>query len=693
MENLIFHMGFTDRGIIWNAIRGLFSWFDTMIYTVLGWFFQTIFYIANFQMNILYEEMQTRVYVVLGIFMLFKLVISFLTYLVNPDKMSDKEQGVGKLVTRVIIVLVMFIALPTLFTVMTELQNRLIPVVPRLIIGQAAGGDFFDDSKTGVEAMDIEGLGNTMALNVYRAFLRTNDSPQCGAVGQNNTDPNDVTVSLWSSVSEAADAINDPCPNDKNMYLYTYTPIIPLVVGIIMVVVVVGINLDVGIRAFKILILRAIAPVPVLSYIDPKSSKDGAFSKWSKMLFSTWLSLFINLGIVYFIIYIIGMLFTGEVWANFFGNWSPDNPVISSLALILIVIALLFFAREAPQFIMDALGIKSAGSFGKMLGLAASGLGMVGAGRAAYQASRSADETLEKGHGFLNTAKNFGAGLLGGISGGVAGAQAALGAKDHHIRAGMDAISKRNATAIARGSAGSTAFGRAEASMQRFFGGETDYERMSREKTGYETANKAILGYKNTLEKKALEKTTLKIDLDDKHKGINYLEFMSHTEGAKNGNAESLQWFIDRGFSKQVQNGTKRVWDASSHSYIDEPQYKTVADWQDAQLYLDKIKDLQTQAHGRNLVAAVEKYERDGDTSVFTDYGTEYNDYRLASDAAKDVNLKVDFSTYGIKGADASKGDTVGIKQALGETNKHVTGVVTDAGYKAAKANADATKK
>jgi len=490
-------MGFSDRGLIWNTIRGLFSWFDYIVYTVLGWFFQTIFYIANFQMSILYEEVQARIYVILGIFMLFKLVISFLTYMVNPDKISDKEQGVGKLITRVILVLIMFLGLPTLFTVMTDLQNRLIPVVPRIIIGQAAGGDFFEENEeTGTTTMDVSGLGDSMALSVYRAFLRTNTSEECGVPPEN--DPTNPTASLWVDISDAVDHINDECPNNPDRYLYTYTPIVPVIVGIIMVVVVLGINVDVGIRSFKILILRAIAPIPILSYIDPKSSKDGAFSKWTKMLFSTWVSLFINLAIVYFVIYLIQMLFRADVWASFFGNFTSPNPIINALVLILVIIALLFFAREAPQFIMDALGIKSAGSFGKMLGVAAAGLGMAGAARASYQASRDADDALHRDHSFL---RNVGAGLFGGIAGGMAGAQAAMGAKDHYMRASRDAIAKRNATTIAAGASGSTFGGRLHSSMEGFFMGETEAARTKRsiadmeaQKAAFETIKSRVSG-------------------------------------------------------------------------------------------------------------------------------------------------------------------------------------------------------
>ena len=63
--------------------------------------------------------------------------------------------------------------------------------------------------------------------------------------------------------------------------------------------ILIGFAIDVSIRAFKLLLLQMIAPVPVMSYIDPKSSKDGAFASWLKSLSSTFIEIFLKLGVIY----------------------------------------------------------------------------------------------------------------------------------------------------------------------------------------------------------------------------------------------------------------------------------------------------------------------------------------------------------------------------------------------------------
>lgn len=673
----------TSRSYTKDLIRFVFAWLDYAVYQFVSILMQAIFDIANFTLSEgIFEKLINRVYLILGIFMLFKITISLLTYLVNPDKISDKENGIGKLSVRVVLVLIMLIMLPSGFQILNDVQSALLPSIPRLILDSNS-----IDSTNG----NISRTGKNIAASIWGAFYT--DNADC--IG---SEPDGMTV-YWNKGVEATedqiksidmlkyyrDNVNLVCQvnSSSTAYQYEYTPLISTIVGGFMCYVLIGICITVAIRMFKMMILRMIAPIPIISYVDPKSSKDGAFSKWVKTLTSTWIELFINLGILYLIVFLVDSLLlntTSELWnaTQGFGF------VRKSFFIVFVIMGLFAFARQAPKFIMDALGIKNQGNFMRAMGLSSVALGALGAGIGATRASWQ--------EGGLNKLKAVPRGLFNAFGSIGAGGSALLSSDKPTLSTGYDAQQKYNATTLSRIHSGSTLGGRMSTRMQTLFLGQSDYDRMTKEKTNYEDANKKLLAYKNTLEKKALEKTNLFIDLDDQHKGINYLEFMSHTEGAKNGNAQSLQWFIDHGWSKQVQDGTKREWDSASHSYVDRPVYKNVAAWQDAQLSLDKIKDKQTQEHGKHLVEAVERYEKDGDNSVFTDFGTEYNDYRLAYDATKDVGISVDFSTYAIAGADASNGDTVGIKQGLGETNKRVTGIVTDPKYKAAEANVTATK-
>lgn len=716
MSNIIFtlsEIGFSmPKNWIISAFRSLFAFFDFLVYTIIEILFRAVFNLANFELYGVYEDIMERVYVILGIFMLFKITISLITYLADPDKISDKQEGISKLITRVIVVMVMLIGLPTFFSLMTEAQNKLIPVIPRVII----------NSPNVLSSDDVSGISSNLATTMLSGFAHVKD-------GCNNPG--------ISKPYQILSVVNDSCQSssgdNSNYYAYDYLPIVSTLTGIMMVYVIFSFCISVAIRAFKLIILRSIAPIPVLSYIDPKSSKDGAFSTWRKTFFSTWLELFINLAIIYFIIYIIDMLLSGDMYKGFFDG---VNFIDGIFLFAFLIIGLMMFAKEAPKFVMDALGIKSNGNFTRMLGMGATALGGIGATRAALKSRKEyndANPYVSTGNRFkdgLNRALRSGAGMaassaLGGIASVSSGGHALLSTDKPTVKTGIDAMAKTNATASSRIKAGLTPFKRQRYRMETLFGGETSYDSKVRDKSANETANKHILQFKNTMEKKALEKDDLFVHINEKdangnivktfggQNGINYMEFMAHTEGAKNGNTESLKYFMDLGFKKDIvvteeyeitsQVGTgiyredgseimKDVVETKTH-----PVTKTVADWQGAQSYIDKIKDAQTQKHAQRVIAAVEKYEstkgtNNEDNTVFVKYGTEYNDYRLAADAVHDINLSVDFTKYSIDGADASKGDTVGLKQALGETNKKTTSILTDPEFKAGEVYAKENK-
>lgn len=64
--------------------------------------------------------------------MLFKIIISFIQILINPDKMDDKEQGVGNILMRVVISLLLIVLVPSIFSLARQLQSYIIPIIPKV---------------------------------------------------------------------------------------------------------------------------------------------------------------------------------------------------------------------------------------------------------------------------------------------------------------------------------------------------------------------------------------------------------------------------------------------------------------------------------------------------------------------------------------------------------------------------------
>lgn len=526
MSNLVFNM--TTRGFLWNAIRALFGWIDVVVYTVFTWVMQLLLSISSFdtsQFGTFYGNIQQRVYAILSIFMLFKVVISIITYIVNPDTMTDKSQGAGKLVVRIIVVLIMlmFVCNPDpdvgAFKFLSKVQNDILEdgTIVKIVLGNNSNA-----------ASGLQNSSQKIGFDIYNGTFFSYD----------NKALEEIDGAPVDSIDDLIMHINDPVDGNNDEYMYTYYPIIGTAVGVIMDILIIGFCLDVAIRVFKLMILQLVAPIPIISYIDPKSSKDGTFSKWLKMVGSTWVEVFIRLFIIYFI-----LLIAEQLVAN---GGSFVNNSSSPLVLVVLVIGLLFFAKDAPKFICDAIGIKSTGNlfsgFGKMLAAGAIGAGIVGSTVSNARASWMADTENGRSHlNPLNLMRNAGAAIFGGaIGGAVTGIRAGVNAKDHNARAVVEAVNKRNQQQLKYGAAGSTLRGRVLAGMQGYMTGTSPAESMKAREKELSDAMKELNDYKSTVESRFDGNETFMMTDTTTGASFNWAKTERLYQSAINGDASAI---------------------------------------------------------------------------------------------------------------------------------------------------------
>ena len=123
------------RNFFNNFIRSLFSAIDYFIYSSIEWVTQGIFDIAELRTNVtIVETVRTKIYIILGIFMLFKISSSLIHFMINPDQMNDKEKGAVKLISRTITMLIMLILLPTIFTYIYKAQSVFFTNLTKIVI-------------------------------------------------------------------------------------------------------------------------------------------------------------------------------------------------------------------------------------------------------------------------------------------------------------------------------------------------------------------------------------------------------------------------------------------------------------------------------------------------------------------------------------------------------------------------------
>lgn len=373
-----------------SAILQFIGWVSSLIYSLVSLVTQGFFnlsYIQIFKSDVV-EEITARLYVVLAVFMIFKLAFSLIQYLVNPDQVNDKTAGMGKLVSRTATAFIMLIAVPIIFTEFIfgppnaepdhTYQAIIARAIPRIILANNVDAD-----------NDVgRSMGETMAATAFSAFVQPRETCE-GAPSLTTATISDIADATYQRCSEAVEG------GESSIFAYDYNWLLGLAVGLIMLVIMLFFTVDIAIRAIKLGILRIVAPIPIVTYIDPKSAKDGAFNNWLKALISTFLELFIKVAVIYIIIFIINELTSAQ--GGIFENTGFDTGE-QIYATVFIIIGMLLFAVQASGFIKNIFGIKDAGGSaglaalmggaGALLaggGLAGAALGMASGAQAGAQ--------------------------------------------------------------------------------------------------------------------------------------------------------------------------------------------------------------------------------------------------------------------------------------------------------------------
>ena len=540
----------TEADIVNRTLRNAFALFDRPAYWLLGISYELFFNVATSTIispNTI-TKFYSRVQLIIGVYMLFQLALLIIRGIVNPDDFTKAGGTTSKFIVRVVTVLFLFSTLVPmgginpknefetqiksngiLFGTLYSLQKRLLEsnTLGRLILGTNDDtGDYWggnDENKN-----SLKKAANIFTTTILKGFYRVNLVPEDQRVANDGNHTDDYYTENRICRNSGSDKIikeykkidADPqliismvdsyCDTGnfferlpfinlftgKKRFVFSYMPIVSAIVAIVFVFILGSFTVDVAVRAIKLSILRLIAPIPLVSYLDPNSSKDSGFNAWVKTLTSTYVDLFVRLSVVYFVIFLIQEIIAHGLAIK------TNGGIIGVISTIIIFIGLFIFAKQAPKFLRQAVGAKD-GNFRLFGGLAdiigtvgaigATTAGTIGSFNANRQASRSADEANGRNpNSFLNRGKHLLAGIAGGFGGARAGASAAWNAKDHSGRAAMDAIQKRNADVIARGSSGSTLRGRLGSTLSQVFTGEGSSARLEREITNLQSRQKAL---------------------------------------------------------------------------------------------------------------------------------------------------------------------------------------------------------
>lgn len=351
------------RSLIFDIIRSFFFFIDRAIYELTRISYELFHQLSG--LSILgessFEKFTSRVYLLLGIFALFKIAFALIGMFVNPDSFSDSKNGGGKLIKKVIVVLLLITFVPTIFKLGFTLQGIILDnnVLPTIILGSSSNPE---------RSREVyENGGRMISSTVFKSFFRPTSDSQGNYNFTGCPDCKDIYEKEDSDISDFSSVLNEV--NEDGKYVFDYNIFVSTIAGLATAFLLITFAFDVAIRSVKLTFLQLIAPIPIIMSVDPKKGEDG-LKKWISNTTSTYLDLFMRLIIIYFVVYLLAELTrNGGNSITLFRYTSSGDLIqaedINAFATVFIIFGLLLFAKQAPNLIYDLLGIKPpSGGFG-----------------------------------------------------------------------------------------------------------------------------------------------------------------------------------------------------------------------------------------------------------------------------------------------------------------------------------------
>lgn len=406
---------------LWETLNGLFLVICNLIYMLISLLYQVFNAVAkvNLFSDEVFKDITSRIYVVMGIAMLFIFAYNIILMIINPE--DKKSTGsTAKVVKETVISLVLVILLPTIFSWMYTFQNNLLDsnIIGTLILGPVGSPDdktencnpndydcTCDFSKYGLENYktdvhwygdDIEDKTGTLtnscvdyrnpykmtaskrgayaiAPTILSAFYKPTNFTfdQCvDYLQKTNSLPGDdedkqlcvnyfydVTASKYTGniTPFVFDGLLKNTVSDPDKTSMEFNWAMAIVAGGLAALMFFSYTIEVGVRVAKLGVLQLVSPIAVMMRIIPKQ-KEAMFDKWFKHLKDTYLDVFIRLIIIYFALFAISLV--PDVIDTLWSSLSSSDggTGIKTLALVFVILGILQFAKEAPNLLKDFFG-------------------------------------------------------------------------------------------------------------------------------------------------------------------------------------------------------------------------------------------------------------------------------------------------------------------------------------------------
>lgn len=445
LEKIFSFLVFVDS-VIYNFIRYVYEIFITLTKV-------NLFGVED------YKELVNRIYVILGLIMLFILAYSLLKAVINPDNFAKGELSFPKLIQNVVVSLVIIAFLPTVFELAFNVQNSLLNkgTVSSLILGTNTSSND-SDKKT----YSLNNAGNLFAYETFKGFYGP-DSAKCQDLGETDEDKCRDAIEANNTTLGEVDRLVNPDSDEQRgesfaQYMkfselaadgdagfHYYFPL-STIAGIYVLYLMINFCFDIALRSVKLAFYQIIAPIPVICRVIPGGKLKDVFSKWLQQVIGLFIEVFVRIGAMSFGVLMLNLL------KDNLSKIDTNTLTFTQTGLLyaFIVMAMVMFIKKIPEvlskiFPFDTSGMKLgireklAAGGGLMAGAAlGTGVGLMAKKIAAT------GQNVRNAKGIGGKAKALGAGVVTG------GAAVATGM----LRGGYKARGAKNFTDMRKASAG-----------------------------------------------------------------------------------------------------------------------------------------------------------------------------------------------------------------------------------------------
>ena len=340
------------------------AWASNIFYGIL----LTIDYVIYLAINICYQLFEVvseievfsaenvgiisrRIYTIIGIVMLFVFAYNIILAIVDPDSLSKGDKSVKNIVQNTIISVILVTLFPLICEYMQKFQNHIVDnnTIGNLIMGSTAG------NKDTSSALNV-------SVTIFTAFyhpLNENGEPVTLVECANSSAK---LCSTYTKLAKGAtsnmiglhkfmldDDLIDGIYDDDMEYLFPLSTI----AGVVAAYLYLSFSLDLGVRAAKLGALKLIAPIPIFLRIT--KPKGGQFDKWFSEFTKTYLQVFERILIINFAMLLISFVSKTEITIT---EESDISIFIKVIAVVVVILGILKFAKEAPKLIEDIFSVK-----------------------------------------------------------------------------------------------------------------------------------------------------------------------------------------------------------------------------------------------------------------------------------------------------------------------------------------------